>query len=751
MIHRFASIILVTLALTALTLGTTPRLASAANQVVNSCGNDTELRADLTAMQSSGGGTLTFNCGTATISMVTQLPDIKTATTIDGAGKITLSGLSATRIFALTDSGSLTLKRITLERGYGGTSDGGAIFAGAGHLTLDTTTIQNSYTPFKGGAIYGFGIIDIANSTFANNVAGNGGAIYADGGTGPVTITGSTFDGNSVTNTSLGGAIYTKQPLSITNCEFAGNSAGSGGAIYARRAVASTTTSITASTFHDNRTTGQYPNANGGALLVDNVPVTVDTSLFHDNNGQSGAALYVMPNGQVLVSDGTLRDNHATNGAGVYNRGAANLNDVTISGGDASHGGAIDNFGGLVLTNVTLSGNSGTYGGALKNEDGIAALTNVTFWGNSAANQYGSIWNSGDNTNLYLKNVIVANSPTGGNCRFFKAPDSVLFNLSSDDTCGFGAGRDNANVNLGPLANNGGPTQTHLPQSGSAAIDNGTNSGAPSTDQRGVARPQGAAYDVGAVEVEPTLTPTRTRTATPTRTRTPTPTSTPPTPPTHTATATRTATATASATATPTLTPSATPTSTPTATTTPSPTSSATPTPTTAPTHTATPTPSATASPTTTPTSLPTATASSTPTASATTTPTATASPTAPPTDTATPTASASSTASATPPSTATPSDTVTGTPTSTASPSATEVVTPSSSGTPTPTPTPMACDGDCGHDGTVTISDLILMVNVALQTAPATTCSAGDRDQNGAITIDEILLAVRRALNGCA
>jgi hypothetical protein len=82
--------------------------------VVNNCSNDTELRADLTTMQSSGDGTLTFNCGTATISMVTQLPDIKTTTTVDGAGKITLSGLSATRIFVLTDSGKLTLKMIDI-------------------------------------------------------------------------------------------------------------------------------------------------------------------------------------------------------------------------------------------------------------------------------------------------------------------------------------------------------------------------------------------------------------------------------------------------------------------------------------------------------------------------------------------------------------------------------------------------------------------------------------------------------------
>ncbi|TMC47390.1 MAG: hypothetical protein E6J26_11400, partial [Chloroflexi bacterium] len=42
------------------------RLASAANQVVSDCGDSggvNQLRAKLSAAQSSGGGTLTFTCG----------------------------------------------------------------------------------------------------------------------------------------------------------------------------------------------------------------------------------------------------------------------------------------------------------------------------------------------------------------------------------------------------------------------------------------------------------------------------------------------------------------------------------------------------------------------------------------------------------------------------------------------------------------------------------------------------------------
>lgn len=54
---------------------------------------------------------------------------------------------------------------------------------------------------------------------------------------------------------------------------------------------------------------------------------------------------------------------------------------------------------------------------------------------------------------------------------------------------------------LGALANNGGSTPTMQPGAGSAAIDTGTCINAPPADQRGLSRPQGAACDIGAVEL----------------------------------------------------------------------------------------------------------------------------------------------------------------------------------------------------------------------------------------------------------
>lgn len=89
-------------------------------------------------------------------------------------------------------------------------------------------------------------------------------------------------------------------------------------------------------------------------------------------------------------------------------------------------------------------------------------------------------------------------------------------NLDSGTSCGFGIANSLSDTDpmLGALAENGGPTKTHALLEGSPAIDKGDSFGA-TTDQRGVERPQGAASDMGAFEVEDTTAP-KVSTATPT-------------------------------------------------------------------------------------------------------------------------------------------------------------------------------------------------------------------------------------------
>jgi predicted acyl esterase len=67
------------------------------------------------------------------------------------------------------------------------------------------------------------------------------------------------------------------------------------------------------------------------------------------------------------------------------------------------------------------------------------------------------------------------------------------------------------------------------------------------------------------------------------------------------------------------------------------------------------------------------------------------------------------------------------------------------------PLPARAACVGDCDANGTVTVDELVKMVNIALGTAPVGSCSAGDQNGDADVTIDEIIAAVSRLQNGCA
>ena len=80
---------------------------------------------------------------------------------------------------------------------------------------------------------------------------------------------------------------------------------------------------------------------------------------------------------------------------------------------------------------------------------------------------------------------------------------SAGHNIDSLDQCNFHAAGDMVSTNplLAALASNGGPTETLALSPGSSAIDAG-DAGCPATDQRGVTRPQGAACDIGAFELQ---------------------------------------------------------------------------------------------------------------------------------------------------------------------------------------------------------------------------------------------------------
>lgn len=61
---------------------------------------------------------------------------------------------------------------------------------------------------------------------------------------------------------------------------------------------------------------------------------------------------------------------------------------------------------------------------------------------------------------------------------------------------------------------------------------------------------------------------------------------------------------------------------------------------------------------------------------------------------------------------------------------------------------TSAACFGDCDNSGTVNVTDIVKMVNIALDVQPVSTCMAGAQD--GKVTVTEIIKAVNNALGTC-
>jgi CSLREA domain-containing protein len=219
--------------------------------------------------------------------------------------------------------------------------------------------------------------------------------------------------------------------------------------------------------------------------------------------------------GKLIITRVTVSDNFAVgDGGGIYNSGVLAVSESTIATNSAFNSGAgISNAGDLAIVTSTLSGNKITYefgadrGGGFRNLSGAARLNNVTINENQATTGGGIV---NDGGTVQVKNVIVANSPAHTNCDGINAITSQGYNLDSGATCGFNGPGDLSNMGpqLGPLANNGGTTNTHALLPGSPAIDAGTNNGCPATDQRGVLRPQDgdgdgtAVCDIGAYELK---------------------------------------------------------------------------------------------------------------------------------------------------------------------------------------------------------------------------------------------------------
>jgi CSLREA domain-containing protein len=394
------------------------------------------------------------------------------AVSIAGAGQenTIIDGRAADRVINITHpAGVVAISGVTIRNGYASPPSsppsqvlGGGIRCWTGALTLTNSTVSDNTVAgnfSKGGGIYHNGDFALINSTVVDN-----------------------------TSSGSGGGISSSGELTLTNSTVSGNSAiVSGGGIV----------------------------NGGGNTMLTNSTVSGNTAL-----GASGGGGILIIVGNVTLTNSTVSGNTAPGGSG----GGAKFswaNDIaltnsTVSGNTAyGDGGGIDayfyyGYGGLTLTNSTVSGNTSSNG----NGGGIAVesfyyttdayLINSTVTRNHA-NRGGAGIHMRFADAVFIDTVVADNGAARPNCGG-RPVDSRGHNLADDNSCELNAPGDLvvADAMLGPLADNGGPTETHDLLPGSPAIDAGSvDCPPPDTDQRGVDRPQGAGCDIGAVEYVP--------------------------------------------------------------------------------------------------------------------------------------------------------------------------------------------------------------------------------------------------------
>jgi hypothetical protein len=233
-------------------------------------------------------------------------------------------------------------------------------------------------------------------------------------------------------------------------------------------------------------------------------------------------------------------------GGGFYNSGSATIvgctfsSNIVVGGSSGGYGapvvsypagnglgGGICNSSQLNMTNCTIAlnsaqggddrGSSSDYasgnglGGGVCSSDGAFTAVNVTIASNFVAPGKTPYSRNGlalganvaiSNGVIALKNSIIAYPGTNSNA--FGVITDAGYNMSSDSSANFGSGTSFNSVDplLRPFGYYGGPTFTMALSSDSPAVDAGTETGAPSTDQRGLPRPSGQVTDMGAYELQ---------------------------------------------------------------------------------------------------------------------------------------------------------------------------------------------------------------------------------------------------------
>lgn len=438
-------------------------------------------------------------------------------------------GLSLAALLLAHTNGGARAAAITVDPG------------GSGCTLEDAITAANTDTPI-GSCVTGMGsdTISFANPNTTYTLFSN----Y--GGPLPLINSNITIQGNGTTTLDGEGnlrsfAVMAGGGLTLNNLTITGGNATTGGGIYVNQGVL-TATSVTIQ--------GNYAADDGGGLYVYSGSITLtDCTISGNEAGDDGGGITV-ENSYLTIQSSTISGNTAGDVGGGLDPDSSvvYIFDSTIRGNSSGDdGGGIDaDSSYLVIYGSTINNNtSGEDGGGINAYYSLLALTNATISGNSAQGNGGGILSNGsyggiefstitgnsaggtgagihsvytEGSGIDIRNSIVAAQAAGSDCGG-REPNSYGYNIESGTSCDFTEPGDQQSVSpaaldLGPLALNApGSTETHALGAGSAALnqvpnlDNGCGTDV-TDDQRGIVRPQFAACDVGAYELDAQAEPT---------------------------------------------------------------------------------------------------------------------------------------------------------------------------------------------------------------------------------------------------
>ena len=395
--------------------------------------------------RASNGDTIRIPPGTYTLQGGELI--IKKNITLEGAGAAetiiqaaAAPGVASHRVLRIPFGRDVTLSGVTIRHGLVDSTE-------PRHLLFPGTSSGMARIPVEfGGGIHIHGTLRLEDSVITGNQAGGGAGIF-NGGT--LFLSNTRIEGN--TATASGGGIYSGGILEASDIVLVNNRAGSGGGIL-----------------------------NVGTLTLKRSTIRGNTAKYGGGGIQNSSI------GVSHLEYTTINENSSNSGGGIRNMGRLTLDNSTVSGNTGKLGGGVLNESYIRISNTTVSGNRGDYGGgiAVHRSPGVPVteLTNTIIADNTAAVEgadcHGNLTSLGHN--------LVG---SGDDCGIQAAPTDLVGTLSQP-----------VDPMLGALENNGGPTETHALLLGSPAIDTGWIGSVSSTDQRGLARPQGGGADIGAYE-----------------------------------------------------------------------------------------------------------------------------------------------------------------------------------------------------------------------------------------------------------